>query len=70
MTNLVKLDERRRTTTEEVWITTGINKPWRVTSRERTFGEFDELSHARKFLWLLVLGNDDLDPLVRDESVE
>lgn len=53
---------------EQVWICAGIDKPWRVASESRTFGEFHEIANAQKFLWLLLLGNDDLEPLVREEG--
>lgn len=74
MSNVVDLHNRRpvaqpaEPVREHVWICAGLTKTWRITSHQRTFGEFHDLANARRFMWLLCLGNDDLDPLLQDEN--
>jgi hypothetical protein len=46
--------------TVDVWIAHGLRRRYRVVSIGVTYGEFDELDEAERFIELLVLGNPDL----------
>ena len=54
----VERDER-----VEVWIATGLRRPWRVVSITETLAEFEQLETAQAYLALLVEGRDDLKAL-------
>jgi hypothetical protein len=41
----------------------GLRKPYRITSADHIFGEFDHLDEARDFLRLLIAGNPELELL-------
>lgn len=47
----------------EVWIAVGLRRRWRVVSLGHTYGEWDELGDATRFLYLLADGNPDLEVL-------
>lgn len=44
----------------EVWLCAGIDRPYRITSWRRDYGEFNSMDDALDFKRLLLLGNPDL----------
>jgi hypothetical protein len=47
---------------EQVWICSGISKPYRVTSDVRDYGEFHALIDAERLRDLLLAGNEHMHP--------
>jgi len=48
---------------EQVYLCSGVRKPYRIASTSTTYGEFDQLVDARDFLRLLLAGNPELELL-------
>jgi len=53
----------------EVWLCSGIEKPYRIASWHETYGEFDSVEDAQEFKRLLLEGNEDLIERTYREAV-
>ena len=40
----------------QIWLAQGVEKPWRVCSNLRTYGEYDDIWSAEALLSLMVAG--------------